>query len=272
MKTKLVLFVLLSINLFAQPFYIKISSGYGLSTSPKEFISYDFTMSSRTYESQSFSFGEGLYFNVALGYNVSSNVGVDLEFNYTSGAPLNLSYSFNDTISQESREEEQKGTAITIIPSFLLSAEFGMLKPYIKFGPILGFAGIDIKNNRNGVVSSVGTAPQNYTVYEESSYENNFVWGINAALGMDIQLTEIFAVTVEVINKNLSYSPDKLVWEKYLVNGVDRIREIQEVDREEIFEEKVTDEFGRTKPQNKSPRVEFPFSSIVGAAGIKIRL
>ena len=45
-----------------------------------------------------------------------------------------------------------------------------------------------------------------------------------------------------------------------------------EAQREVIFEEKVTLLNSGGDEVNKSPRIEFPFSSIVGVAGIKIRL
>jgi opacity protein-like surface antigen len=268
MKTKIVFFALLPICLLAQPFYLKVTSGYGLGTSPKEFMNRNFTTTTTTLESQSFSFGEGLYFNAALGYNISSNAGVELEFNYTSGAALNLDiYDSSQPNSQVSYKEEQKGTAVTIIPSFVLSGEFGVIKPYLKFGPILGFAGIDDKINGNGTNEG-----ERYTFNIESSYENNFIWGLNAALGLEVKLNEIFAVAVEVINKNLSYSPDKFIVEKYIINGVDRIRELSEAQIEVNYEEKVTSLNSGGDAVSKEPRIELPFSSIVGVVGIRINL
>lgn len=255
---KRVVFFLLFISSlsFAQSLYLRAGSGFGLSASPENHTSWrELSGDREEYKSVKFSNGEGLYFNAALGYQLTSSAALELELNYLKGS--------SNEVSQSTQKVEYQGSAFTSVPSLVLSTGWSIFNPYVRFGAILGFAGIDEKISMTGVASD--DSPVNSTV--ELKYESTFSYGINASLGTYININDMFAVTVDVTSKSLSYSPSKVTIEKYLVNGVDRIHEIPQAQREREFVESYT-----SSEMNKGLEQSRSFSSLVFGLGLKITL
>lgn len=252
---KRVVFFLLFISSLslAQSLYLRAGSGFGLSASPESYTSWkELSGDKEEYKSVKFSNGEGLYFNAALGYQVTSVAALELELNYLKGS--------SNEVVQDIQKIEHQGSAFTSIPSLVLSTRWSIFNPYVRFGAILGFAGLD-------ETISTKTVESNNPVSVELKYESTFTYGVNASIGTYITLNEMFALSVDVTSKSLSYSPSKVTIEKYLVNGVDRIHEIPQAQREREFVESYTsDEMNKGLEQSRS------FSSLVFGLGLKITL
>jgi|GEM_PF-7051177 len=261
-----ILLILSSIS-FAQSFYTRLGSGYGAGISPEAFTNTRQTSADYTlHESKKFSFGQGLYFSAAIGYNISPSAAFEIEVNYMKGAALNTSYYvLNPAPYYSYQKMEIEGKSYTVVPSLIVSTNWGLFSPYVRFGAIAGYAGLSEKIDREVTSKGQDNSIQFFRSAVELEYHNSFVLGINASLGTYFNINESFAIFADLASKTLSYSPVKVSLEKYTFNEVDRTHEVPQNQREMEYVESFTSE-----EENKGTQIEHPFNSVVFSVGLKI--
>ncbi len=261
-------------TLFAQKWYVSIGSGYKFGMS-KQGISnieggstiYNFESNTNTgvtaSKAISASFGAGFDINTVVGYTFSKNISIELATKAHISDKINA--HFNDIFGATSNYEFQ-AKMISFEPTFVVSAGYQKINPYLKFGPIFGFGTIKLDNDM-----LVPFSDGSFKHYETSFRMcDGFAFGIHSAVGILHQINKKWQVFVEVNANNLSYSPSKGSYSKYTIDnqeyvGVldsnfinfDYVNEINSLDNQDL-----------TKP-HKVLKTDYPFGSLGFDFGLK---
>lgn len=255
-------------QLYSQQFYLKAFGGYGIGTSP-DVITTTVTqlplfssVSSTTYHTKTYSFGEGLDASIAAGYKILTNLNVEMEIGYHRSTEVNYESSFSSPPSEDKYENKLTARTFNFIPSVVLHTEISSIKPYLKIGPVISIAGIDYTRN---IMSKIGsTANSTHFLYE---YRGGITFGVSSSAGIQYSLGRGISIMFEINNKNMTYSPKEGEITEYTVNGVNRLEELKANTKKFSFKESLTED----DQQNSGDRIkeEYPFSSLsflLGAA------
>lgn len=271
----LFLFTMFSAAAFAQGFYARLHSGYGVATATQN--AYDLTrvdQSSEIYhynqKVKSFSYGSGMYYSAALGYMINQNIGLDVELQYFRGSNSTYYRDYTYSAPIDGREVanfENYGESFMVTPSFMLKTNLGQFRPYFKVGPIISFPGIS--NRINSTFTSKSNVSRN--VSEEVLYDGGMAYGINAAAGAGYEILSNIEIFFELNNKSMSYAPEKGEIKKYLVDGVDKLYQIDQRYRKMEFVENYYMNSQADPNDNKpmtQPKTDMPFSSLTFSVGL----
>jgi hypothetical protein len=269
MKLKFVfcLVVLFSFTqMFAQQFYLKAAGGYGIGTASEVLTSYNYSdINMVSGSAEAYSFGEGLEANISAGYNLNSNISVEMEFGYHKSSAVNSNdiYTYED--QYENVKYEYTASSFNIIPSIVLHTEIYSIKPYVKFGPVLAFAGV------NRTLDEIYQVQQNnYNIHMKYEYSGGLTFGINSAIGVAYNVGSNISISFEVNNKSMSYSPEEGEITEATQNGVTVLEQFSDSAKKFSYKDKLN----ANESQNSGDQLktEYPFSSLSFLFGVAIEL
>jgi opacity protein-like surface antigen len=180
-----------------QGLYVNVGAGYNLSAG-SQVLGYNTTDSD--FEIVKGSFGKGVSFGLGLGYMFGEHVGAELAFSYLSGAK----FEFTDDDGTFSGTTEAKGKMMRLTPALKITAGESF-KPYAKFGLVVGIAPkIDVEGEETGPFGSSSTS--------EDKLSGGMSLGFMGAAGVDIKVSEMLSVFIELNSINQSWAPEKNEW------------------------------------------------------------
>lgn len=284
MKIKvLILFAtVLCSNIFSQSFYVRLQSGYGISIAAQNLTDYTYVSSQSngkiTRDIKSYSLGKGLYLGGSFGYVISRNIDLNLDLQYLSGSSSSYStgnYHYSNTSTENIYRYDFSGNAFLIIPSILLKTDLDFVKPYLKVGPILGFAGITNResfsfSDQSGLEPDLRNRNKSIIEYE-LLFNGGMALGFNAVFGVSREIIKNTEIFLEINSKTMSYAPTKGEVKKYTIDGKDNLSELSTSNRQIVFSETVVDELNVPADPNKPStelRNSYPFSSLIFSLGL----
>jgi len=268
-----VLFLLLTINLFPQSFYIKATGGYGIKTSIDYFTSKeDINTTARkitTEESVPYSFGEGLNLNISTGYKITPNFGAELELGYLKSSPVDV---YSNRISDNESELcnlEYKAHSYSITPSVFVTTDFCGIKPFAKFGVIFAFPKVNL--DWSGPYSNT-VDPIQGNVQVEEEYTGNIAVGISSSFGITYNIYDRYSLVFEVNSRNLSYSPKEFKMKDVKFNNVSQFSESDKNNMVWKFADKKSYGIDSDGDANKVLNMSYAFSSLSFSLGVMVEL
>ena len=260
---------------YAQKIYISISGGYGLSTSPNS--NYASTNSTRnsngntalftnSISNSTGSFGRGVQFGATLGYEHNRNFSVELNTSYL------ISDKITSTLSGDGgtiySEDKSSATMLRLIPAIKVSIGEKKLKPYLRFGLVIGLVP---KINFTETYTNTSANPN----YSESVYvySGGISIGYSAGLGVNYKVTNRLSLFGEIGLISQAWAPKKSVLTKATQNGIDMLPSKSLSQKEIDYVSSYTDN-SSVNPSlpSKSLKTYMPFSSIGINVGLQIAI
>ncbi len=265
----IILILVFSINMsvFAQKYYVTISSGYSFGMS-KQGISniegssyiYDFegSLNNNITKSSAIikSFGTGFDISGTLGYKISKVFSTEMMITYHLSSDINS--NFLDNIGT-SYKESFHSKMIQFKPSFIISAGYQKINPYLKFGPTIGIGSVTLDSD---MFVPFGDGSKKY--YETSfKMDGSVAFGIHSAAGLSYQLNNQICFFGELHTINLSYSPSKGKYSEYKIDHVDYVSVLEKafLEYEYVSHLNNQDNTDLSKP-TKVLKTSYPFGSI----------
>ncbi len=223
--------------------YFKGGLGYSLSLGGIE-IDRDRTENT-TYDHFEFIYGAtggGFEGGAAVGFAVSSSVALELGLWYEFGQ----SYEANDVRLNPAQNRTRKytGTLFGFAPAVVISGEMGTLKPYARFGVLVGLPNQKLEE----------TTPTNVIT---DTFSGGMLLGFHGGAGVILPLQGNLAVFVEIAFQGGSWGPTKL----------------EEKDRNASTTTTITlkSEYNSNEPfVDTQPSI--PFGNVGARAGVKVTL
>lgn len=249
--------------------YGQINTGYAFAMG-EHGVTYNFSSvntssgSSYTTESVKVSFGKGVGFGAGLGYMFTDNFGFEVNADYLSGGKFEAKDISTSQFAPDPSVDTYTMSAnmLRVMPAIVIKTGDGALKPYAKFGLVLGFG--KIKETDEEVQG-------NNKEIREFEYSGGLALGFNSSFGVEMGISDKLTLFGEMRYVGLNYAPTKGELTKEEINGVDHISERSVYYREVEFKEKITEDStspDETKPDQAS-KTSVPFSSIGVNVGLK---
>jgi hypothetical protein len=254
---------LCTVNLSARGLYATINTGYGTGINTSNISNFTETARSYTYERLGLSFGKGINLGGSIGYLYTRNLGVELGISYLSGLNTTGTGTYLDRIETNTFNANM----FRIIPTFVFSAGYEKINPYLKLGLIIGVGSFTHTYNV--------TYPSGYVLLTDYKWNGGMAVGFTSALGATCKLNTNLSLFGELNLISLNYSPQKMVITAASDNGTSVLESMSTHDKETVFVNSYTVDRNNTvdptKP-NTTIRVSFPFSSLGINVGIRINL
>ncbi len=282
MKIKLyfgtvLLFVLLSTQLYSQGIYLNFGSGYSLCAAPK--LTQDknhISNSDGVYLTDDYklvkgsgSFGKGIQVNASIGYMFNSNIGAELGIGYLIGSKTTDTYKYTYQSTFSEIKSSMSGNMIRLSPALKITKTFGNIKPYMRTGLVIGVAPKLTEKHKSEMSTFA------YSIIEtQTEYTGGIALGFSGSLGADYSITDKIGIFAEFSVINQSWAPKKSKYTKYLDNGTDQLPVMNTSAKEtEYFESFYTD---IQNPDHSSPLKQlkqyYPFSSVGLNFGLHLNL
>lgn len=259
---------LLSINAFAQSFYVKLNGGYNWGIASNVIASNSNQVGTvNSYEKVNLSFGKGINIGGAFGYMFNKNIGAELGINYLIGGTTETSSKSSSFNSSSNNTYNYSSTLLNFIPSIIITPGFEKINPYAKIGMSLGIATMSNKNENSSTSGSTTN-----TTNQTSIASGGLAIGLVSALGATYEINKNISVFGELNISTLSYSPTKSEITEYKQNGVDNLSTLKTRDKvTEYSDSYSTDSSSPTDVNNprKSMSINIPFSSLGVNIGVK---
>lgn len=275
----------------AQSFYVKFSGGYSFPLAaysmgtnamsvevietdpetgfyvPKGFLTKE--------EDVSGSLNTGLCASATIGYQFAGNASVELDMGYVSGRRYETNAEERQTLDGDLRYARSDFRAWDssngfISPSLVLTTGQGLLKPYLKGGPLLALTQVTeesrllIEQNNNAELTRT-----------KQKYSGSIALGLRGTAGVEMQLNETVSVFSEVAFLGMQYAPKGKEMLRYEVNGEEQIGAWTVRQRKVNFVD-TTSLNSRDASSSDQPfealKVHFGMSSLTALAGLKIGL
>jgi len=256
MKTfrKIIVVFIISISAVAiakaQGAYVNVDVGYNLSAA-SDVIGVNTTTSNN--EIVKGTFGKGISFGLGVGYMFSENVGAEIAFSYLVGSKIETTDN-DGTITGTS---EAKSKLMRLTPALKVTGGKS-IKPYAKFGVILGLAPkVEIESTGSGLT---------YTSTGNDKLSGGMSIGLMGAAGVDIELSKMVSVFVELNSFNQSWAPDKDEWTSTVTSLGTTETESGTVN----YEDKVSTSSSQSGSSTQQLKMYVPFSSFGIHLGVKL--
>jgi len=235
----------------AQNAYVKLGVGYqfgvGSGTEPQ----YTGSQVTRV----KLNYGKGVTGNLALGYMFNPNIGAELGIGYLSGDKTELQSVYNNRVENYTNFSRM----LLLTPSLVISAGKEGINPYAKFGLVAA----------KGKVVQQLELSQNGVTEMETQYTGGWGLGLQAALGLEIGLSDQLGFFTELSMNNLSYAPQKAEIVNFRYNGNDYLNTLSVRDRETTY----VDEYNQNQDTSNMPKQRLkenlPFSNVGLMVGVK---
>jgi hypothetical protein len=182
----------------------------------------------------------------------NENFGAELGFSYWLGK--SIEYTYKTTTATQTSKLSSWG--IVAVPSLMISANMKPVKPYARFGLVLGLLKANIEQKRIQTGNDLDA---------ELEEHGGVALGFAGALGIVVPAGSTVDFFTEAVLHAVTYSPSKYKITKYYQNGVDQLPSLShtEIDYKESLS---------SSEQNVTLAVRRPFSSIGLAVGVRINL
>ena len=208
---------------------------------------------------------------------MNPNFGFDLGFNYVSGNTLKSSYhndigsGFADVDNSLNKSNlpptSITGTMFTINPSIVFATHLDILKPYARFGLLVGFGTINTVNESKFPDSSFGGIVD---FREAWKYSGGVSLGYNTVLGIAYPITSKLDVYAEACFNSIYDVPLKADATSASINGADILGSMNEENKHSIFKSSYNiSNQDPNSPETDSP-LKFSFNAVVANIGIRM--
>lgn len=256
---------LMATTSYGQNFYAKLSGGYALgSASLSDEINNSSTVGSiETITKADLKIGTGGNFGAAFGYSFNENIATELGINYYIGSKSIAENKEEDQFSRDSYKLSFSGKMIMFSPTIVFSQSINGLKPYAKFGLIIGVGSVNTEMDFEST-SIINPSAKEYGSMT-SKFSGGIALGINSALGISYEINDRISVFGEIQNISLNYTPKQAEIIKSSENGVDNLSSLKTNERKTEFTDSYTTDWSKPKDEN-SPSKEIapniPFNNI----------
>lgn len=276
-KIVLSLFMLLSWSMLTQAqvekkFYVNLRGGYALAMSNDNRSYLGLGVSNYNAEEISagkydlsipkIGFGKGFQTGFSVGYIFNKYLGTELSADYLMGG--------NSTITYQALNGERDVTTLHsksyfAKPAIVFHAGFTKMNPYVKLGFILGKSSLFKEVE---TINSHGTPNENYSTAVE--FKGGTSFGYKGTMGMSYQISSKFYVFGELDFNKISYTPNKSIITKYMINGVDTLGSLTVYQSQTEYPTSYTSQTGVPDPNlpNKQPRFQTDLSSMALSFGV----
>lgn len=270
MKKVCILFIVLlgiSLTAGAQAFF-RLGVGGAVSTASSMVYSYDYTGSNELTYSKKNGYGSGLPMAIAGGYYFNENFGFELGADYFYG--LTSKYYVKSNYSD--MKFKTHGTMLSIVPALVGKFDLDKLSPYARLGLMIGVMNSIIMTGEGTSMPEIMKSSSGEIKYKQK-LSGGIALGVQAAVGSEFHLGELFSLFGEFQLYGISYAPKKGAFKTYTVNGENHLDKMTTKDKEwkylkELDENK---EIPDSDP-NEYCRINYHFNNIGIVIGAKINL
>jgi hypothetical protein len=221
----------------AAQFYIQVNTGYSVSTHPFTYVNRVITDNIINQFRIKLNYGHGFNLGLSAGYEFSDNFFAEVNL---SSSLISRSRSDNDWgyyfrreylnlhLSGLNGDAEMRNTSLQLAPLLGFSVSAGRFKPFIK-------AGLNILYLKSRYSNSYTYKylDENHAWYLEITelkreYTGKIKPGVRGCAGVLYRLTEDLLLSAELSAVNSMYQFDKSHTLSFIVDGVERVDEIEE--------------------------------------------
>ena len=285
---------LMSSNAGAQGAYVNVGAGFGfgdgsMSDYNTEYVSTDGVVSVDKQTAVFGSLGSGLNVGAGFGFMFNENFGAELGVNYLIGSTFTTTEDRTTTntvagsggggsittTSNSAFTSSMSANILRINPSLVLMGGGDKIKPYAKFGMILGFGILmeSIDGSSSSTTTGSPTTSSEYRIYGEKSGGLGF--GFSGALGAAFSLSDKMSLYAEMNMNNMSWAPTTATLVSYTDDGVDQLTGATVYDLQTNYVDEITPSSNTWSNPNQvdtSPSDELKSKVGLGSVGINIGL
>lgn len=260
---------------YGQRFYANLSGGYGLGSTEL----YDGNNNSsrvgsvETNTKSNIKIGTGANFGAAFGYSFNENIATELGVNYFIGSKSSVENKEEDQFSRDAYTISLSGKMLMLTPTIVLSHSVNRLKPYAKFGLIIGFGSVTSEMDYES--ASISNPAVRFYGSRTSKLSGSIALGLSSALGVSYELSDRISVFGEIQNLNLNYTPKEGEVIKSSVNGEDNLSSLTTNERKIEFTDSYTIDLSKPTDENapsKDIKPNIPFNNFGINVGISINI
>ncbi len=220
---------LLSSNASAQGAYVNVGAGFGFGDGSMQgtnsMLSEVDGVTTQDTETAVFgSLGSGINFGAGFGYMFNENFGAELGVNYLIGRQFITTSEENETNTVAGSggggsitttingkdTDAMSANLLRINPSFVLVGNGDKIRPYAKFGVMLGFGKAMATSTETGSYSD-GTNTGTYEDVTTLEWSGGIGFGFSGAIGASYSLSDNMSLFAEMNMNNMSLAPSSLV-------------------------------------------------------------
>lgn len=219
--------------------------------------------------SELYSYGKGLSGQLLIGYYLGKGISTEIGGVFNSSKNV---YSIKQTIVNESYldvEYLNRAWIIRTTYGIKLETQYPRLNAFVRTGLSLGFAEINGTTNFN--ITSYTPTTTTEVREAQFKYSGNVSLGGYIGIGASSRLSSSLELITEAVTYAQNWSPNKLVLEKFEIDGVDQAPAMTTYEKEIHFISELNDDdysFDPNSPQEQSRTVE-PFSSFMLTLGLR---
>ena len=247
-----------SLASFAQKPYARLGVGYGFNYGTKiTLYNSNFNGSQNDIKGTFASFGQGINLGGAFGLMLSDYVGLEMGISYLPGNSIESETKSNSGVNLISVSNKLKGKMLEIIPAIVLTTGSEGIRPYARFGLIIGlFGSILVEDMTQNIVPFFSSSTTLKT-----KYSGGVAWGFNSAVGAIFPLNDALSIYSELNLVSLSYAPKKGEVTESTVNGQDNLPSLPKSAKEFEFVCEYAD-YNDPDAPSQELKTYYPFSSI----------
>jgi hypothetical protein len=287
MKTTLTTLIILGLCLFpntsclAQRPYLYLGGGYGMSMGAQNLsaigiFNYRLDKELKEVERISRSFGQGMNFEAGAGFMFTGNFGTEMTFSYlmsdrfeatqvgwgyVTGPDYHIEFTRNNDI-------DFRASMLRISPALVFSSGTGTVRPFARFGLIIGKGNIYIDEHYVRSYSQISLHSMHVLNWK---FNGELAIGTHAGLGTQVRLGNRFALMGEIKTVNMTWSPLKNELYKATFNGEDILSEFSRYEKETEFVNRYT-EIPDQDPVQSRPRQALKQSLPFGSIGMNLAI
>jgi|CryBogDrversion2_1035201.scaffolds.fasta_scaffold00666_4 Outer membrane protein beta-barrel domain len=221
-KTIPFLFILMFLSPLAEAQFYYARLGFGISGSISNnrdlLYSYSNDGSTRSVTAVPLGLGRGITGIAAFGYKPSKYIGIEIGLSEFVGLPR-IADSVANVPGGTNVEARVKGNMLCLTPAVVISPGFEKVDPYARIGLVIGLRptiNATVTYTRGGV-----NPPEEYKIVRQ--YYGNIALGLNAAMGVAWNITDLISLYAEFDFTSINYSPNYSDVILYQKNGVDQL-------------------------------------------------
>jgi hypothetical protein len=210
--------------------------------------------------------GLGKSFGPAIRAGIFLNDFMAVELGVVYRMGINTKIDVSTTAGSSSGWDKFKGNMLQLVPAVVIQPDFdlGSVSPYARVGVLIGVlpsitCNFDV--TRSGI-ERVGTL----------RYTGGVAIGGSAALGCDIDITDMLSLYVELCYDAMAYAPTKGKLVKYSENGADKLGDLSTQDKETKFVKDITGFVADPNSPDQQLKNSYPFNNLALNFGVKINL
>lgn len=260
--TLTIILSLVSFKMFGQGSYFKLDVGYGLSMAGDYGLKKQiYTDDLEDFEYNKMSYGAGLNFGGTFGYMFNQNMGLEMGVSYLIGAKQSSEYIYS-RFGQTTYNFEAIGKMLRLMPSIIITPDYKVLNPYVRFGMVIGMGSLlygTIENDEGD------------EYVNKYNYSGGLSLGHVSSLGATYKTSEKAGIFFELNAVNMSFSPTKGELIESSENGRSDLHEYTTREKEIKYVtsyNSLDDKKSASEP-SQSPRFSLPFGSINLNIGFK---